>query len=104
MSYWCIMQDEYVLYKINKTKEALYFLTKEVAMNKKEKDFIAKKLEKIAIEISCVKHLAIILEELIQNDAGNLSKSDVATLSVILTRTVAALENKFDNFGLKFGI
>ena len=104
MSYRCIIQDECVLYKINKTKKVLYFLTKEVEMNKKEKEFIAKKLEKIAIEISCVKHLAIILEELIQNDAGNLSKSDVATLSVILTRTAKALEKQFDNFGLKFGI
>lgn len=59
-------------------------------MNTQEKEFIFKKLEKLSAEIWNVKHLAIILEELIFNDNGNLTTPDIGALAVILKRTACA--------------
>ena len=73
-------------------------------MNQKELAFLERKLEKISIEAWNVKHLAIILEELLCNDNGNLSSSDICTLSEILTRTAAALSAQMVKLQQKLGI
>lgn len=71
-------------------------------MNKKEKEFIYRRFEKISIEIWNVKCLARILEALL-DDAGNLTGSDICTLSEILTRTACALSNKAQKFESELG-
>ena len=53
-------------------------------MKAQEKEFIFKKLEKLSSEIWNVKHLSIILEELILNDSSNLTTSNIGTLAFIL--------------------
>ena len=73
-------------------------------MNQKELAFLERKLEKISIEAWNVKHLAIILQELLCNPNGNLSSSDICTLSEIITRTAAALSAQMSKLQQKLGI
>ena len=70
-------------------------------MNKDKKEFLEDYLQELIIEASYVKHLAKILEELIQNGNCNISPTSIATLSVILTRTACTLTDKINDLGLK---
>lgn len=63
-------------------------------MKAQEKEFISNKLEKLSAEIWNVKHLSIILEELIFNDNGNLTTSNICTLAFILKRTACAVSKQ----------
>jgi len=67
-------------------------------MNKKEKDYIFRQLEKISVEISNVDKLCKILYELLVNGDGNLTGSDICTLGYILTRTANALSKQNQKF------
>ncbi len=69
-------------------------------MNYNKKEY-SDSIQKMAIEASYVKHLARILEELIQNNNGNISKTSIATLAVILTRTASTLSNQINNLSLR---
>ena len=66
-------------------------------MKAQEKEFIFKKLEKLSSEIWNVKHLSIILEELILNDNGNLTIPDIGALASILKRTACAMSKQCEN-------
>ena len=62
-------------------------------MNTNKTYFVLEKIEKLNVEIWNIKHLLRILNELICNDTGNLTNSDICTLSEIIVRTVNALSN-----------
>ena len=83
---------------------ALINLKKGETMNKEEKDYISRQLEKISCEISHVDKLCRILYELIVNDNGNLTGSDICTLSYILTRTSASLSKLNQKFVQKLRV
>lgn len=63
-------------------------------MNTNKTYFVLEKIEKLNVEIWNIKHLLRILNELICNDTGNLTNSDICTLSEIIVRTVNALSNQ----------
>ncbi len=46
--------------------------------------FVLEKIEKLNVEIWNIKHLLRILNELICNETGNVTNSDICTLSEIL--------------------
>ena len=73
-------------------------------MVKNELEFIKKHLEKISVEIWNVKCLSLILEELLENDNGNLKECEINTLCNILTRNCIALSNKMRKICLKMKI
>ena len=73
-------------------------------MNKEEKDCIFSQLEKISVEISHVDKLCKILYELLVNDEGNLTGSDICTLGYILTRTANALSKQNQKFLQRLGV
>ena len=63
-------------------------------MNTNKTYFVLEKIEKLNVEIWNIKHLLRILNELICNETGNLTNSDICTLSEIIVRTVNALSNQ----------
>ena len=69
-------------------------------MNKKEFDYLESKLERLGCEVWNVDRLCRILDELLSNGSGNLTKSDICTLSYILTRTSRALSKQIQNLKL----
>ena len=73
-------------------------------MNTEEKDYIFRQLEKISVEISNVNKLCKILYELMVNDNGNLTGSDICTLCYILTRTSVGLLKLNQKFVQKLGV
>lgn len=83
---------------------SLINLKKGATMNKKEKDYLFKELEKISIEISNVDKLCKILYELLVNGEGNLTNSDICTLGYILTRTSNALSKQNQKFVQRLGL
>ena len=79
-------------------------LNKGEKMKKLEKEYIFKQLEKISLEISHVNKLCRILYELLVNGEGNLTNSDICTLSYILTRNSEALSKQNQKFLQKLGV
>ncbi len=67
-------------------------------MDTKEKLHLEQKIEKLSNEIWNVEHLSKILYELLVNNTGNITGSDVCTLSNIVYRTTQALSKQMHNF------
>ncbi len=65
------------------------------------KKYLSESIQNIAIEASNVKHLAKILEELIQNNNGNISAMSIATLAVILSKAACTLSDQLNNLSLR---
>ncbi len=55
-------------------------------------------INKIGCEISNIKHLTIILEEIYINDSGNLSRRDVSALVLVLARMAKILSKQMEKF------
>ncbi len=70
-------------------------------MIKDEKAYILDDVQKIVIESSYVKHLAKILESILNNGDENISDTSIATLSGLLTRTACATSNKINKLSLR---
>ncbi len=66
-----------------------------------DRDYIMRKVQKMVIESSNVKHLSKVLEAIINNGTGNISATSIATLSGVLTRSACALSNQINNLCLR---
>lgn len=73
-------------------------------MDKEDFKLIERKLNKLSEEIWNVDRLCRILYELLVNGEGNLTSSDICTLSYILTRTSNALSKQINNLKLQLHI
>lgn len=73
-------------------------------MDEKEREMLCQKLNKLGIELWYVKHLGLILNELIENNSGNICSSGICALSEILNRTISGSYKQMDTISRKLGI
>lgn len=73
-------------------------------MDEKEREMLCKKLNKLGIELWYIKHLGLILNELIENNSGNICSSGICALSDILNRTISGSYKQMDTISRKLGI
>ena len=73
-------------------------------MDEKEREMLCQKLNKLGIELWYIKHLGLILNELIENNSGNICSSGICALSEILNRTISGSYKQMDTISRKLGI
>ena len=73
-------------------------------MDEKEREMLCQKLNKLGIELWYIKHLGLILNELIENNSGNICPSGICALSEILNRTIAGSCKQMNTISRKLGI